>query len=263
MNANFISDVVCTVLRVTGSTIFGKHSAVLVGGKGGVPDIDLENKDGEAAGELATDTEGYGALGIVVRPRPPSVPQGEVEELAAEARALRTTAGLFPVSWRDLRLNRRFPAPKPGTVALVGYGGGFLSFDDADGDTSLGTLYVPYERNGSGNVTKAHMLSMGRDGSGKPFVGLISGEGPRLTMLEDLAVLASKDGANRLEVGDGGVVAVGPLKAASGADLGGPTSVPLAKFAQLAAYVTALEVNVLAITWPRRFVNDVGLPSGS
>jgi hypothetical protein len=231
-----LSGFVLTFLRVLGSTVSGPHSAVRESLEGSISDLD--DPDGDTAGEQMPAAEAYGALGLVVRPRPPETIAGQV--LNAEGYGARTPAGMVPFTRRDLRLNRRFPNPKPGTVALVGYGGGFLSFDDADGDTSLGTLYVPYARDGSGNVTKAHMISLGKDGNGTPFVGIISGEGPRVTLLGHEVVVASKDGSNRLEVNDNGVNAVGAFKAASGADLGGPTSRALAMHAELAALLGQL-----------------------
>jgi len=247
MNPSSLSGFVTTFFRILGSTVVGKHSAVLVGGEGGVGD------------EQITDAEAYGAPGIVFRPRTPETIDGE--ELYAEAFGVRTPGGGIPLAWRDLRFNRRFPNPKPGTVALVGYGGGFLSFDDADGDTSLATMYVPYARDGAGVTTKAHMLSMGLDGAGKPLVGLFNGEGPRLTLLEETGVLASKTGASRVEVNDDdGVTVAGALKAASGADLGGPTSQALAKYAALAAWATAVDAWI-AIASP--LLNVTGPAAGA
>lgn len=258
-----MSGMLTTFLRVVGSTVVGTNSAVMVGGDTGIGG--LTDPEGDAPGERRDDVEAYGAPGIVFRPRPPSTPSGSSDELAAEAIALRTPDGVIPVAWRDLRLNRRFPNPKVGSVALVGYGGGFLSFDDAaDGsDTSQGALYVPYERDGDGNVTKAHVISIGRDSNGTPFVGLISGEGVRVTLLDDEVVVASKDGSNRVEVNDGGVNVVGPFKAASGADLGGPTSEALAKYTALANMVTALIAHVSAITTQLNAAGPVAGASGA
>jgi hypothetical protein len=237
----FISGVVLTFFRVLGSTVSGKHSAVLEGLEGLV-----SGPDEDDPGENMTDAEAYGALGLIVRPRPPEKIDGEL--MNAEGYGFRTLGGTVPLARRDLRLNRRFPAPKPGSVALVGYGGGFLSFDDADGDTSLGTLYVPYARDGSGNVTKAHMISIGKDGNGTPFVGIISGEGPRVTLLGTQAVVANADGSARLEVNPNGVNAVGPFKAASGAELGGPTARSLAMYLELSNLMTPLVTLLTQIT---------------
>jgi hypothetical protein len=242
-----LSGFVLTFFRVLGATVSAapkdtsdaSNAAVLLGLEGSVNDLD--DPDGDTPGEQIPAVEAYGALGIVARPRQPEKIGGR--DYAAEGYGGRTPNGMVPFAYRDLRLNRRFPNPKPGSIALVGYGGGFLSFDDADGDTSLGTLYVPYARNGSGAVSKAHMISIGKDGNGTPFVGIISGEGPRVTLLGNQVVVASKDGSNRLEVTDDGVNAVGPFKAASGADLGGPTSREVVMFLELSNYVT--QVNTL------------------
>jgi hypothetical protein len=254
-----LSGFVLTFFRVLGSTVVGKHSAVLEGLEGSVTDLD--DSEGDTPGETLPAAESWGALGLVVRPRPPETIQGEM--MNAEGYGARTPAGMVPFARRDLRLNRRFPAPKPGSVALVGYGGGFLSFDDAAGDTSLGTLYVPYSRSGNGVVSKAHMISIGKDGNGTPFVGIISGEGPRVTLLGTQAVVANADGSARLEVNSSGVNAVGPFKAASGADLGGPTSEALAKYAALADLVTKLMLHVGAITTQLNAAGPVAGASGA
>jgi hypothetical protein len=252
----FLSGVVLTFFRVLGSTVSSKHSAVLEGLEGTVGGPDEDDP-----GENMVDVEAYGALGIVARPRPPEKIDGEM--MNAEGYGFRTLRGTIPLARRDLRLNRRFPNPKPGSVALVGYGGGFLSFDDAAGDTSLGTLYVPYARDGSGNVTKAHMISIGKDGNGAPLVGIFSGEGPRVQLLGTQAVVANADGSARLEVNPDGVNAVGPFKAASGADLGGPTSEALAKYTALANFVTALLTHVTAITTQLNSPGPVAGASGA
>lgn len=141
-----ISGLVSCFFRILGSTVVGKYSTVLEGLEGTVGGADEDDP-----GEHMTDAEAYGALGLVVRPRVPEDIDGQT--LSAEGVGFRTPAGIVPLARRDLRLNRRFPSPKPGTVALVGYGGAFLSFDDADGDTTLATLKVPYARV-NGTATK-------------------------------------------------------------------------------------------------------------
>lgn len=139
MNLADLSNALFTTLKVVGSTIAGPHNAVLVGGDG-IGGLSTENN---ANGEKTTDSEAYGALGLVVRPRPPV--QIDEETISAEAFSVRTVDGLIPLSWRDVRLNRVFPAPKAGTIALVGYGGGFLSLEDTpDTLRTAVTLYVPY-----------------------------------------------------------------------------------------------------------------------
>lgn len=123
--------------KVKGSTITGPHNAVLVGGDGGV--------DGEAL----QDAEAWGAPGLVVRPLPPeSLPvdvmardedHPERVELAAEGIGLRTTRGIMPLAWRDLRFTRLLPnGPKPGDTILAGYGLNFVRLG-ADGTVSIAT----------------------------------------------------------------------------------------------------------------------------
>jgi hypothetical protein len=163
-----LSGFVATFLRVIGSTVVGRHSAVAVGGEGGVGALDDFNAD--APGERVEDAEAFGAPGIVFRPRPPSEHDGDL--LSAESMALRIGGRSVPVAWRDLRLNRAYPAPKAGSVALVGYGGGFLSFEDSSALESTATLYVKYG-------SKAHAIVL--DPVNESLM-LIHGDGLAITM---------------------------------------------------------------------------------
>ena len=141
MNFPGISGLVCGVMRVIGSTVVGRHSAVLVGGEGQVGALDATT-DEDVAGQRMDDVEMYSALGVIARPRAPETIEGDL--LGHEAMYLELGGILTPVAHRDLQLNRKFPAPKPRTVALVGYGGGFLSFDDTDALENRTTWYMPY-----------------------------------------------------------------------------------------------------------------------
>jgi hypothetical protein len=201
--------------------------------------------------EVKPGQETLGPLGMYGRPLEASTEQDQWSEYLA----VRTSDGLLAFAFRDRRIldviakGSSGDVPKVGQLLWGGYGGGLMTFEyQLDELRDQFTLYIPYERNGSGVPTKAHMLQVGKDGSGAPFIGLISGEGPRLTMVGTEGVLSNKDGSQRVEVLDDGVNVVGTLKAAGAADLGGPTSEALAKFLALANYVTALEVHVQAIT---------------
>ncbi len=163
-----------TFCRILGSTVSGTHSAVLEGLEGNV--TGLGDTEGDEQGEKMDDTEVYGALGLIGRPRKPE--QIGDELMAAEAMGVRQGGIITPLARRDLRLNRRFPAPAVGTVALVGYGGGFLSFDDAAGDTTLVTLKVPYARDGSGNATKNHVITVTPAGT----IKLLHGDGGKVEL---------------------------------------------------------------------------------
>lgn len=167
-----------TTLQITGSTVSGPHNAVLVGG------------DGTAGAETAQDVEAFGAPGIVFRPRAPEErdnADGHRYKLGAEALGVRMGDNIQPFTWRDLRINEVFPAPKPGTVALVGYGGAFLSFDDTDALDSRATLYVPYA-----GGTKCHSIVLD---PAAEVIGIVHGEGMAIGMSKDGGIVGRVDDA--------------------------------------------------------------------
>jgi len=177
VNPDTISAWLFTVVKMVGSTIAGADSGIAMGGTAPVAGFD------DSGSETAQSSPAYGAPALVWRPRPPSKADGY--ELSAEAVGARLGEGFVPLSWRDLRWNRRFPNPKEGTVALVGYGGGFLAFDDIDAATTDGTvqtLYCPYAFSG-GTPAKAHAIVLDPK---QESVSVIHGDG--------FAVVLSKDG---------------------------------------------------------------------
>lgn len=141
----------------------------------------------------------------------------------------------------DPRLADKVPPIKKGGSAQYASDGSFASFDP---ETHTWTLYVPYA-NG-----KAHLVTVGKDGNGTPIVELASGEGPSLTILDKVTTLKNAGGSAYIVLDDDGTTIVGPLKAAGGADIGGPTSAPLAKSAEL--LVWAVNVNAA--------LNSLGVP---
>jgi len=201
--------------------------------------------------EVKPGQEVLGPLGMFGRPLEASKEQDQW----AEYLAVRTSDGLLAFGFRDRRIldvltkGASGEVPKIGQLLWGGYGGGLVTFEFQEGEArDQFTLYIPYERDGSGVPTKAHMLSVGKDGNGEPFVGLISGEGPRLTMLGTTGILSNKDGTQRVEVTDDGVNAVGTFKATGAADLGGVGSVPLVLAPALDAYVLAMTTWTGAVT---------------
>lgn len=179
--------------QILGSATGGPFSAVTASGEGIVE------------GDKPEEMELWGAPGIVFRPRPPENVQGsdgKTYEVGCEAKTVQAGDRVMPFSWRDLRLNKAFPAPKPGTTALVGYGGGFLSFDDVDtpsGKASMLTAYVPYEFDSSGVPTKA--LAIIADPS-QESVALIQGDGAAV-VLGPSGITARADGSTWLSLGPG------------------------------------------------------------
>lgn len=229
MNLPFLSSVVATFVRVLGSTVVGEHSAVLLGGEGAVGDID--DPLGEGASDKFTSAEQHQGP-IVWRPRPPESIDGKT--LGTEGIGLRLGGSTVPVALRDLRFNRRFSAPKAGSVALVGYGGGFLAFDDTDDKESRATLYVPYDFV-NGVPTKAHVIFADpSDGS----MGMIHGDGFAVMINESEGVTLRGGESTWINVKDGtidivankvnvqGTVALGGNPATAVPLLAGPASPP-------------------------------------
>lgn len=184
MRPSDVADWVLGFVRVLGSTVVGEHGAVLWGGDGAVGGIDDPLQD--TSGELFTDVEQYSGP-IVWRPRPPEQVAGKT--LNAEGIAARKGGGLIPLAVRDLRFNRRFPNPKPGSVALVGYGGGFLAFDDTPAGTSRATLYVPYDFSGD-TPAKAHSITVDPE---TRAINVLHADGGQVVLLPDKEIMAIAD----------------------------------------------------------------------
>lgn len=195
-----LSSLLFTTVRVLGSAIAGPHSAVLVSGKGLGGDDDT---DDAVNGETMTDDAAFGAPGIVWRPRPPSSHDGE--EIAAESRVIRTPSGPEVVAWRDLRWHRNYPAPKEGSMAFVGYGGGFLAFEDTENGLSSFTLYVPYNKNSQGVPQKAMSVSIDPE---QESLMLIHGDGYAVTMDPDNGIVHRSDNGTSFTQLKGGAFSV-------------------------------------------------------
>lgn len=219
-----------TTVQVTGSAVSGPLNAVTVGGDA---TVDAEVTQGEDA---------FGAPGIVFRPRPPSNvtgTDGQQYLVGAEAIAGRMSDRLTPFTWRDLRLNMAFPAPKEGTIALVGYGGAFLSFDDTPAGDSRATLYVPYERDGNGVATKCHTIILD---PAQKSIGIVHAEGNAIVLGEDKSITMRADASTVMIMEPGkfkvlansiilrGNVAVGAQAEAGMPLLAGPASQPCVSF---------------------------------
>ena len=139
-------DFVSQFARVLGSSINPKTYAIQVD-LGGIGSID-EGETDEDKGETSPQSELFGALGFVGRPRNKQTIKGV--EYYCEALCMRTSDGLVPISWRDLRLNAFFPNGVPeGRIGMVGYGGGFHTIDlteenNGDQKSNIHFIYAPY-----------------------------------------------------------------------------------------------------------------------
>lgn len=228
MNLQFISSVVLGFVRVIGSTVVGEHGAVLLGGEGAVGDVDDPLGDGSS--DKFSAAESLGALGLVVRPLAPTLPNGETPKTREEQRGaesaegigVRLGEGMVPLALRDLRLNRRYPNPKPGSVALVGYGGGFLSFENTASKESRATLYVPYDRDSNGVPSKAMTIAIDPEAES---LMLIHGDGLAVVMDPDNGITLRADDSTWLAVKPGKIELVAAsIQARGNVALGADTS---------------------------------------
>jgi hypothetical protein len=197
MSVGRLSESAATFMRVMGSALIGNAVVVSGVGLGGAFDHDEDDAD---KGEPFDDSTVFGGLGLVFRPRPPEELDGQ--KISAEAYGVRKGDDKTPWTWRDLRLHRRFPAPKIGTIALVGYGGGFLSFDDpADGSLNggTGTWYIPYAFS-NGVPTKAHAITLSGDNES---ISIIQGDGLAISLTPDDGITMRADASTWLTLAPG------------------------------------------------------------
>jgi hypothetical protein len=149
----------------------------------GLPGWDLTGDEpvideDDTAAEVSSEAAVYGALGVTGRPLPPET-SSEGRSEHAEVVCLRTADGLVPIAVRDIRLRMGGNAPNEGTVALVGYAGGYHSIspvDNTDLDKgSIHTIYAPYDFV-SGVAQKAHVITLDPT-SGNESISLVHGDG--------------------------------------------------------------------------------------
>ena len=114
--------------------------------------------------QTAEKQVGYTGLGLVGWPPPPQKLDGTVFD--ADVVYVKQGDELVPIAWRDLRLNRCFPAGiKQGTIALAGYGGGFYSLDltpasSGSQKANIHVLYCPFDFDSNGVPQKAHVITL-------------------------------------------------------------------------------------------------------
>lgn len=206
-------DQVIEFVKVIRSEVRGENAAVLydIVGIGGFSS-DLTSADlTDDGSEQAPQQPAYQALGILSAPLPPSD-----QQLFLEAMAVRTSDGLEPFAYKDLRLNRAAnptgaaAAPAPGQTMLVGYGGGVISHQmtpDNVGDQkgSITHLYVPYAYS-NGVPTKSHAIIIDPT-DGNSSIQLIHGDGVRFLLQEETGagpgILATIDNATFLRMAAG------------------------------------------------------------
>jgi hypothetical protein len=168
----------------------------------------------------------WAALGIVSRPLGP-----DDDGKNAEVVCLRTADGLIPIATKDTRLRMQGSGPHEGTVALVGYGGGFHSLDPVGGDPQKGTIHViycPYNFNSAGVAQKAHVITLDPT-SGNESITIVHAEGMAITMSKDKEILLKNaTGSSTLTMGPNGITVTGQINLVGGVVIGNPlTALPL------------------------------------
>lgn len=154
-------------------------------------------------GEGTNDAEVFGAAPVLVRPLPPETIRGQVFHL--EVACVRGVDGLTPIATRDLRLKMPGSAPNEGTVAFVGYGGGFLSHSAVDAGESgtITLIYCPYDFDSDGLAQKAHSITLDPT-SGNESISLVHANGQAILMQDDGSItMQSVDGQTYIKVVDG------------------------------------------------------------
>jgi hypothetical protein len=175
--------------RVLASKVMGAAKAIVVALEG----VKGEDDD-EANKERSEDTSFFGALGLVARPLPnveakdatPTNPEGYAEVICA-----RFGDEDLPICHRDLRLCAKLN-PQEGEIALVQYGGGFLSLRPAsDGLGTQASLYVPRLKS-DGSVEMAHGLFVDPTDGGS--LSMLHGGGAGFFLTADGAMVKNHAG---------------------------------------------------------------------
>ena len=173
----------------------------------------------------------FGQAAVLVRPLPPETIDGQVLHL--EVACVRDTEGLTPIATRDLRLKMPGSAPNEGTVAFVGYGGGFLSHSAVDNGAggTISVMYCPYDFDGDGNAQKAHTIILDPT-PGNESIMIAHANGLAITMSDEgdkALLLKNASGDATLRLDDKGITLTATQIVLSGGVIVGEplTAVPL------------------------------------
>jgi hypothetical protein len=140
----------------------------------------------------------------------------------------------------DPRYIPRTPQLTKGSSAQYSATGAFLVLD-GDQANGTGTWYVPIP-----GTQKAHAISVGTDGNGKPYLGLVQSEGLAITMLEESIVIKNADGSSYIELNAGGIVLSGNVRTVGGFIAGTDAALPLVTLPGLTAVIAELKVQLAA-----------------
>lgn len=206
--------------------------------------VQIDAFDGEQGIDSSELLHTYG---FVSRPRDPDVDQdGKVRHGCA---TLFCWDGTSTLAWlaTDPRAVPFLPPLKKGQTATYAWNGAKgIAYRTIDPDTLTETTYVPYAFDGNGTATKAHLITVGKDGNGAPLIEIVSGEGQSITMLGESIVIANKSGNAYLELNNAGITANGAVKVNGGVDVG-TVSFPVALSTLVAAELARISAELLTL----------------
>jgi hypothetical protein len=248
-----VADYVIQFGKVSGTSVLTDSSGATQWNVTGIAGLDNTLDESEQIvsdndGERTDNADVFGALGIIGSPLRPTTFDNRDEH--AEVACLRTADGLVPLSTRDIRTKMQGNGPTEGTIALVGYGGGFHSISplltkSGDGatiqsiDGATHVIYCPYDFNSSGVAQKAHSITIDPT-SGNESLSIVHSNGQAVLLQNDGSIqLQSPNGQSFMKIDDskitlqsdqisfnGGMVSVGdPTKGVPDL-LGGAASPP-------------------------------------
>jgi hypothetical protein len=197
-----LSDYLISFGRIVSSTVKGASRAVLAN----VADVAAslaDDTNGSAEGSIEVPI--HGTLGIIARPDAPNA------KGYAETVGIRTEDDITIIAARDLRLNK-VVNPKVGEVALVQYGGGFLSLaHNQDNKGTTATLYAPFATSGE-PPTNAHVLTLDTT-HGNNSVSIVHSNGMAILMTGDAeepsngkVIIKNDSGSVYVEINHNGIV---------------------------------------------------------
>lgn len=198
-------------------------------------------------------------FGFAARPRDPEV-DTEKEPIPGKGCALfvddegdmvHGTLGYDP------RYIPRVPQMTKGSSCQYSATGSFFLLD-GDDDDGTATLYVPV------SSTKGHAITVGKDGNGEEYLGLVHCDGMAITMLDGGMVLKNANGSAYLELNSSGIVLSGNVNTVGGFSAGN-VPLPLVTHAGLTAVITELKEQIVASFGSAvgAISAPIGLPLGS
>jgi hypothetical protein len=143
------------------------------------------------------------------------------------------------IALNDPRVQTVAPQATKGSVGLCNARGAFFLLD-YDDDTA--TLYVPVD-----SGSKAHVITVGKDGNGADFLGIVQCNGLSVTMLDDELVISNRAGTAYIQLDDSGIILNGNLKLVGGLDVGGGTALPLVLGPALLTWMNSVAAAVSGI----------------